>query len=231
VLWTNQHYIEQFNLLSGENVFVDVGLVIHYRVADAAAWLYNTQDPESLLISITCSELTEELSRLRLLETITAERNELEAGLTGKIRDSLSRYQTGIEVLSVQVRDAHPPIEVAPDFEMVVSAAIEYETKINVAKGYKNDLIPRARGEAAVEVVSAEAERTAVKNRAAGDAEHYRSIHKAYAAAPKVMRTRLRIETAEEVLPGREKIMVPAEATSGAIELLMTADPGRLAGQ
>jgi membrane protease subunit HflK len=110
---------------------------------------------------------------------------------------------------------------------MVVSAAIEYETKINVAKGYKNELIPRARGEAAVEVVSAEAERTAVRSRAAGDAEHYRSVHEAYLASPTVMRMRLRIETAEDVLPGREKILIPAEATSGAVELLMTADPGR----
>jgi regulator of protease activity HflC (stomatin/prohibitin superfamily) len=146
LLWTNQHYLEQFNLLSGENIFVDVGVVIHYRVADAAAWLYNTRNPESLLSAITSSELTETFSRMHFLDTVTAGRNELEAELTSRIKQALVPFQAGIEILSVQVRDAHPPLEVAPDFERVVSAAIEYETKINVARGYQNDLIPRARG-------------------------------------------------------------------------------------
>jgi Co/Zn/Cd efflux system component len=74
VLWTNQHYVEQFNVLSGENIFVDVGVVLHYRVSDPVAWLYTVSDPESVLSSVAYSELTEELSGLRFLETITTGR-------------------------------------------------------------------------------------------------------------------------------------------------------------
>ncbi len=230
VLWTNRHYVEEFNLLSGENILADVGVVIHYRVSDAAAWLYNTSDPEALLKSVTYSVLTEEFSRRRFLESITSGRDELEAALTNRVRDGLAAYRTGIELISLQVRDAHPPTEVAADFENVVSATIEYETRINEARGYLNDLIPRARGEAAVNVAAAEAERAGARARAAGDAVRFDLVRQAHALAPEVSRIRLRIEAAERILPGREKIIVPARASSGAVELFMTADPGRAAG-
>jgi len=109
----------------------------------------------------------------------------------------------------------------------VVSATIEYETRINEAKGYANDLIPRARGEAAVHILSAQAEKIAAANRAAGDTELFNCVRESYQRAPQVIRTRLSIEAAEGVLPGREKIIVPANASSGAMELFMTASPGR----
>ncbi|HUT54315.1 MAG TPA: SPFH domain-containing protein [bacterium] len=230
VLWTNRHYVEEFNLLSGENIFVDVGVVLHYRVLDAAAWLYNTSDPEALLKSVTYSVLTEEFSRLHFLESITSGRDELEAALTNRVRDALEFYQPGIELISLQVRDAHPPTAVAADFENVVSATIEYETRINEARGYANDLIPRARGEAVVNVASAEAERAGARSRASGDAARFEFVRQAHALAPEVSRIRLRIEAAERILPGREKIIVPAKAFSGSIELFMTATPGRAAG-
>jgi len=230
VLWTNEHYVEQFNLLSGENIFVDIGVVIHYRVNDAAAWLYNTRDPEAVLSSVTYSVLTEEFSRLRFLESITSGRDKLETMLADRVKYSLAPYRTGIEILSLQVRDAHPPTNVAPDFEAVVSATIEYETKINEARGYANDLIPRARGEAFVNVLSAEAEKNAARNRAAGDVKRFNYVLEAYGTAPEVTRIRLGIEAAESALPGREKIILPAAASSGAVELIMTVNPGRTPG-
>jgi membrane protease subunit HflK len=232
VLWTNQHYVEQFNLLTGENIFVDVGVVIHYRSSDAAAWLYAVADPELVLSSVTYGVLTEEFSGLEFLETITTGRDELEARLKDRVVDSLDRYGVGIDVLSLQVRDIHPPTNVAPDFENVVSATIEYETKMNQARGYANDLIPRARGNATLRIVAAEAERLAGINHAVGDVQHFVGVRKAYGASPPITRIRLKIETAEGVLPGRDKIIVPANAVSGAIELFTTVktDPASGAG-
>jgi membrane protease subunit HflK len=230
VLWTNQHYVEQFNLLTGENIFVDVGVVVHYRIADAAAWLYAVDDPERMLSSVAYSVLAEEFSGLEFLETITTGRDELEARLAARVVDSLARYRAGIDVLTIQVRDIHPPTNVAADFENVVSATIEYETKLNQARGYANDLIPRARGDAAFRVLSAEAERLAGRNRAAGDIELFNGLLAAYRLSPATTRIRLKIETAESVLPGREKIIVPADAVSGAVELFAPIKTAPAAG-
>jgi membrane protease subunit HflK len=226
VLWTNQHYVEQFNVLSGENIFVDVGVVLHYRVSDAFAWLYSVGNPEHVLSYVTYSVLTEELSGLEFLETITTGRDDLEARLTERVVDSLGRYRTGIKLLSLQVRDIHPPTNVAPDFENVVSATVEYETKINEARGYANDLIPRARGEAVSRVLSAKAERIAGRNRARGDAGLFNGVREAYRASPEVARVRFKVETAERVLPGRQKVLVPGGAVPGAIELFAPINSG-----
>ena len=62
------------------------------------------------------------------------------------------------------------------------------------------------------------------------DAEHFRHVRQAYSEAPQASRFRLRLEAAEEVLPGREKIIVPAGAASDAIELFMTVEPGVIPG-
>jgi len=231
VLWTNAHYTEQFNLLSGENIFVDVGVVIHYRVADVSAWLYNCRDPEYLLQRIAYALLTQEFAKRRFMASVTSNRDELERFLFEKLKEELEPFNAGIELVSFHVRDAHPPVEVAPDFERVVSATIEYETLINEAAGYKNDLIPRARGEAARKELDAGAEAVSKVNRASGEAERFELTLEAYRAGPMVYRIRRTIETAEEVLPGREKIILPPGAGSGDIELFMTANPGRLPGQ
>ncbi len=227
VLWTNDHYIEQFNVLSGENIFIDVGVAIHYRVVDPAKWLYVSSDPEGMISSASYAVLAEEFAHIEFLESITKQRDEIEARFEKKLAEDLKEYDLGVKILSFQIKDAHPPTEVAADFENVVSATIEYETKINEANGYANDLIPRAEGEFETLVNAAAAEAGAGMYRARGDVEIFKRLAEAEAKSPGVMKTRLAIESAERVLPNREKIVVPPEAASGSIELFMTVDPGK----
>jgi len=230
VLWTNAHYVEQFQLLSGENTFIDVGVAVHYRVDNVEEWLYSCRDPELILEAETYAALTQVFAGREFLPSITDERDQLEDSLEETVVAGMGPHSTGIKILSVQVRDAHPPTEVAAEFEKVISAMIEYETLINEARGYYNDVLPRAEGEAAAKEKEALAYRYEAVARAKGRAARFEDILKGHRLSPAVYRDRIRIETMESTLAGREKILVPEKAISEGIEVLLTKDPGVVPG-
>ena len=65
------------------------------------------------------------------------------------LQDILDRYECGIYVIAVQLQDADPPQEVDAAFKDVASAKEDREKMINEAQGYRNDVIPRTRGQEA----------------------------------------------------------------------------------
>jgi membrane protease subunit HflK len=225
LLWTNIHYIREFNVLSGENIFIDVGMVLEYRVGNPHAYLYSTKDPETILREVGYGALLRTVAQRRFFELVTTDRDRLQGVIREEIARQLEPYSTGIELVSVNLRDLHPPTSVAADFEEVVIATVDYETYINEAHGYANDLLPRARGQA--EVMRSEA--AAKKNQKVlvgkGERERFFKTWEEYRRAPELMRRRLLLERLETILPGREKYIVPPEATDGAVDLLLILNP------
>ncbi len=230
ILWTNEHYESQYNVLTGENIFVEVGITINYRVHDPKEWFYNCNGPENFLKSLAESVIAEEFSKRSLMTTITVGRKEFKEALTQRTRELLAQYESGIEIDSLEVQEAHPPLEVADDYEAVVTASIQYETLINQGQSYLMSQIPVARGNAAKKVMEAEAARITQKNHAQGEASYFLLLHNSYSEAPPITRDRMWLEAVEQALAGREKIIVPPFAASGEIELYMTADPGVVPG-
>jgi membrane protease subunit HflK len=225
LLWTNIHYIRDFNVLSGENIFIDVGMVLEYRVRDPYAYLYSVVNPEGILREVAYGVLLRTVAQRTFFELVTTDRDRLEKVIGEEITRGLEPYSTGVELVSANLRDLHPPTSVAADFEEVVIATVDYETYINEAHGYANDLLPRARGQ--VEVMRSEA--TATKNKKVligkGERERFFETWKEYQRAPELTRRRLLLERVEVILPGREKYIVPPEAAEGAVDLLLILNP------
>jgi membrane protease subunit HflK len=227
ILWTNRHYDSEFNLLTGENIFIDVGIVIHYRIADLAAWLYGCRDPEAVIAAAAESAITELSSSRPFLSSMTSGRQELEQELAARVEEYIARHPTGVDLVNLHIRDIHPPTTVARDFEAVVSAMIEYETAINEARGYANTLVPSARGKAQAILLEASAKRDAAQREARAKVARFDAERSAYCMHPATTRARMRIERLESVLADRTKIIVPADAADGAIELILSTMPSK----
>ena len=225
LLWTNIHYIQDFNVLSGENIFIDVGMVLEYRVGDPHAYLYSTKNPEGILREVAYGVLLRTVAQRTFFELVTTDRDRLEKAIWEEIARELEPYSTGVELVSANLRDLHPPTSVAADFQEVVIATVDYETYINEAHGYANDLLPRARGQA--EVMRSDA--AAKKNRkiliGKGERERFFKTWEEYRRAPELTKRRLLLERLEAILPGREKYIVPPEAADGAVDLLLILNP------
>ncbi len=81
----------------------------------------------------------------------------------------------------------------------------------------RNEILPKARGEAAQRLQNAQAYKAAVVNKAQGDAERFISVYNAYKQGKAVTAKRLYLETMENVLTKSDKIILDPSAKGGNI--------------
>jgi membrane protease subunit HflK len=133
---------------------------------------------------------------------------------------TLDKYETGVIVVAVQLQDVSPPKQVIDAFKDVASAKEDKNRMINEAEGYRNDVIPKARGEAQAMIREAEGFRESRIKRAEGDVAKFKAIVKEYNKAKDVTKERLYLEAMEEILPGIDKYIVPNGEDGNLLNLL-----------
>ena len=79
---------------------------------------------------------------------------------------------------------------------------------INEAQGYRNAVIPEARGQAAQIIRVAEGYREEKVKKAEGDAKRFLQQYEAYKKAPNITRKRIYLETMQEILPNVKKFIM-----------------------
>ena len=106
-------------------------------------------------------------------EALTTGKAEIQVLAKDQIQVLLERYDSGLQVVQIQLQDVHPPEQVEAAFKDVVSAREDKERMINEAQGYRNAVIPEARGQAAKIIREAEGYRERVIKTAEGDANRF----------------------------------------------------------
>ena len=86
------------------------------------------------------------------------------------------------------------------------------ERSKNEAEAYANDVIPRARGDAAKILQEAEAYKKQVVAAAEGEASRFVAIYNEYAKAKRVTQERMYLETMEKVLADIDKVIIDRKA-------------------
>jgi membrane protease subunit HflK len=125
---------------------------------------------------------------------------------------------------AVQLQDVNPPKEVQDAFKDVASAKEDKSKYINQAQGYRNDLIPKARGEAVKMTKEAEGYKIERIKKAEGDVAKFNSILTEYKKGESITQARLYLETMEEVLPNMNKVIVGLDENQPLINLLPLGD-------
>jgi membrane protease subunit HflK len=109
---------------------------------------------------------------------------------------------------------------VQPAFNEVNEARQERERMINEAEKRVNQEIPRAEGEAIRMIAEAEGYATERVNRAQGESVRFTAVLEEYRGAPEVTRSRLYLETLNEVLPSIGQVLVVQDGQVGPLPLL-----------
>ena len=213
-------------MLTGDENIVDAEMIVQYKIKDPVAYLFNIMAPELTVREAAEASLRTVVGRNKIDETLTTGKFQIQEGTKSQLQAILDKYESGIHVVAVQLQDVSPPKEVIGAFKDVASAKEDKNRMINQAEGYRNDVIPKARGEAEAMIRDAEGFREARIKRSEGDAEKFTTILKEYRKAKSITRKRLYLETMEKVLPGIEKIVVP-DKDSGNILNLLNLNPGK----
>jgi membrane protease subunit HflK len=165
-LWGEAHYKTEYHLLvaskgSGESLTgtVPVSLVIaampvQYRIKDLYSYIYNHNDPKSVLESICYRELTQfaasasievdygsaenAISKESLLG---AGRSEAKSVLLQRIQKAADDAGLGVEIVFLGLQGIHPPPEVAADYEKVVGAVQNKQAAILNAQADRSKIL------------------------------------------------------------------------------------------
>ena len=201
------HKHEASMLTEDENI-VDVSLSVQYKVGDPKKYEVEVRSPLVSLEHATESALRHVVGSSAMDAVITEGRAALGIDVEERIQRYLDTYQTGIDIVTVNIDRSAPPRQVQDAFDDVQKAKEDEVRAVNQANAYAESVIPQARGDAEKAVQEAEAYRDRVVAEATGDAQRFDQLLVEYQLAPEVTRDRLYIDSIEAVLSNSSKTVV-----------------------
>ena len=206
-------------MLTGNLNIIDIDMIVQYKIRDAIAYLFNVRDVVQTIHQAAESSLRQVIGKHDIDEALTIGKFQIQEETMLQLQLILDKYNSGVLIVEVQLQDVHPPKEVAPYFKDVASAKEDLEKKINQAQGYRNDIIPKARGEAEKMIKEAEGYAARRVAESEGDAQNFLNILAEYSKAKNITKTRMLLETMEEILPRVQKYILTGEGTMNLLPL------------
>lgn len=214
-------------MLTGDENIVNIDFSVFWVIKDAGKFLFEIQDPEGTVKAAAETAMREVIAKSRIQPILTEGRAKIEIETQEIIQSILDEYNSGIQITQVQTQKADPPDQVIDAFRDVQAARADMERSKNEAEAYANDVIPRARGEAAKILQAAEAYKQKVVAAAEGEASRFVSIYNEYAKAREVTKERMYLETMEKVLADIEKVIIDKNSGSGVVPYLPLPELGK----
>jgi membrane protease subunit HflK len=212
-------FTDRTRMLTQDEALVDINLAVQYRRADPVKFAFNVRDPEETLGEVSESAIREVIGQSKLDFVLETGRQEIGAKTKDLVQRTISAYNTGIEVISVNLQDVSVPEQVAPAQKDAIKAREDKERATLSAETYANDIVPKARGAAVSVVEGARAYRSRVIADAEGETSRFLALAAEYQRAPAVTRERLYLETMEQVLGSASKVLVDVEGTGNLVYL------------
>jgi modulator of FtsH protease HflK len=154
------------------------------------------------------SSMREVIGRTPIQPALTQARAQIETDVLKQTQQILDLYKAGVEVTQVQLQKVDPPAAVIESFRDVQRANTDAERMRNEAESYQNDIVPRARGDAARIVAEGQGAKSASVAQATGQAHQFDSVLKAYQAAKDVTLRRMYLDTMSDVLAHGQPLVV-----------------------
>jgi Cu+-exporting ATPase len=140
--------------LAGDEVALELTAEIQYRIRDLRDFAEGTSDPEKLLRAAAEASIRQVVASRSLEETLAEFRATIEAECGKLVREAVSEYRLGIEIIGFALLDLHPPVAVVPAYRDVANALEEREQAINVAQAQAVRILQSTAGEPAVNLLS-----------------------------------------------------------------------------
>lgn len=203
---------ERAQMLTQDENIVDLEIAVQYKVSSPEDFLFKLRQPEDTLHDALRSAVRETVGKENMDFILTEGRAQIESRTRDILQEALDSYSTGLMVTEVNMKDAQPPEPVQDAFADAIRAREDEERLQNEAQAYANDILPKARGNAARQIAEANAYRERVVAEAEGEAARFTLLREEYEQAPEVTRKRLYLDAMQSVLSNTSKIVVDSEA-------------------
>lgn len=211
---TNEPITSESVMITVDYNFVDVDFYVEYRVTDPVKYLYNSEDPVSILKMLCQSYIRDTIGLYNVDDVITTGKSEIQASIKDKILNRLEKEDLGITLVNITIQDAEPPTkEVQEAFKAVETSKQEAETATNNANKYANEVLPAAEADADEILQQAEAYKTSRINDANGQASRFAQLFEEYSKFPEITRQRLFYEMIVKVFPDVKVYIMGSDGT------------------
>ena len=177
--------------------FIRMVIPIQYRIRPDGVfdYAYRNANPVETLTRIGQQAATEYLASSSMQEVMSTGRIEAQEAMRKRVQLLADHHDLGIEVMSVVILDAHPPVEkVAPAYQNVIGAMEERETTVLKAQEYSVKTVPAAEAQAAEILSRAGAYKFTTTTVAAAENGRFQSQLSAYNVMPSMFRLRLYLD-------------------------------------
>ncbi|WP_186097645.1 FtsH protease activity modulator HflK [Burkholderia gladioli] len=211
--------VKDASMLTRDGDIVDVRFVVQYRIRSATDYLFRTVDPELAVRQSAQAAIRRIVGAAAASDVTGADRDKLRDQLSAAIQGDLDREQTGLVVTGVVIQAAQLPEQVQAAVDEIGKARQEREAAKNAAQAYADDLLPRARGDAAKLVDDAKAYADRVVTQAQGDADRYKQVYAQYEKAPAVVRERMYLDTMQDIYSKATKVYIGSKSGNSLVYL------------
>jgi membrane protease subunit HflK len=204
-------------MLTGDENIIDVEFTVFWQIKDIFKWAFAVRNGEETVRMVAEAAMREVIGKSNFQYAQTEGRSKIEQDTKELMQKILDEYGVGVVITQVQLQRADPPQDVLAAFRDVQTARADKERNINEANTYRNQVVPRAKGEAASIVQRAEGYKATTVARAKGDTQRFDQVYEQYNKAKDITAERLYLETIEEVLRNVTKVMVDRNGTATGV--------------
>lgn len=205
-------------LTEDENV-VRVEMEVQYRVLEPYKYSFAVTSPEESLSQAFDSAIRYVVGHSKMDDVLTSGREAARQSVRDELTGIIESYDMGIAIVDMNFKDARPPEEVKEAFDDAIAAQEDEQRFINEAEAYSREIEPRARGQVNRMAQEAQAYKERVTLEAQGEIARFEELLPQYQAAPEVTRSRIYIESMEEVYGNTSKILVDTKGTGNMMYL------------
>jgi membrane protease subunit HflK len=215
-------------MLTADTNLVEVKSAVQYIQPDAYKLLFAVRDPRETLEQVSESAMREAIGQASLDRALAFDPAITEHA-KALLKETLDKYDLGIQILSVNLTDVNVPDAVQDAQRDAIKADKDRQRYQQDAEAYRNDVLPRARGKASKDVLDAEAYRLQVVALSQGETARFDQVLTQYERAPAVTRERMYLDTMENVYKNSRKVLVDTKNGNSMLYLpldkLISATP------
>lgn len=205
-------------MLTNDNSIVSLEAIYQYTIRDVKQYTFDVDDPEGTL-QLAFEAVIRRNIQNRSLDDALLNKEEIELEVLPDFQAVVDSYKIGVKINDVRIQNITVPEDVASAYEDVNNAKNEKTKRIDEAERYANRILPVARSNAYAKLQEAEAYKAETIAAAESDVAVFKAVYEKYQSAPEITRTRLLIETLEDVLKGSGHLYI-VDSGSSSVKLL-----------
>lgn len=194
-------------MLTNDNSIVQLEAIYQYTIRDVREYLFDVEDPEDTM-HLAFEAILRRNIQNRSLDDALLNKDAIEQEVLPDFQALIDSYDMGVKVHGVHIQNITVPAEVIANYEDVNNAKNEMTRRLDEAQQYENRVLPQARSQAYELIQQAQAYEVDITARAEADTAVFGAVLAEYKAQEDTARSRMLIETMEQILGGAGRIVV-----------------------